>query len=109
MPNVAIPGDMEGFGVVMLEAGLSGLPVLAANIEGIRDVVEPGQNGELLPAHDAAAWVAAISRALECGDSRGEVAARTRRFTIEHFSWDAIARQLITGFRESPKTKNVRK
>ncbi len=26
MPNVPVPGDIEGFGVVMLEAGLCGLP-----------------------------------------------------------------------------------
>ena len=31
MPNIPVPGDMEGFGVVMLEAGLNGLPVLAAD------------------------------------------------------------------------------
>lgn len=109
MPNIPVPGDMEGFGVVMLEAGLSGLPVLAANIEGIRDVVEPGQNGELLPAQEVGAWVAALSRALENGDSRDEAAARARRFTSEHFSWDAIAGQFIDGFLKSSKTKNVRK
>jgi len=39
MPNIVVPGDMEGFGVVMLEAGACGLPTLAADLEGIRDVI----------------------------------------------------------------------
>src|SRR5688500_2614734 len=39
MPNVRVAGDMEGFGLVMVEAGLCGLPVIASRIEGIADVV----------------------------------------------------------------------
>ena len=34
MPNINVPGDMEGFGVVMLEAGLCKTPAIAAGIEG---------------------------------------------------------------------------
>ncbi len=32
MPNIPVPGTMEGFGVVMLEAGMGGLPVIAAKL-----------------------------------------------------------------------------
>ncbi|MEO5588471.1 MAG: glycosyltransferase family 4 protein, partial [Gemmatimonadaceae bacterium] len=39
MPNVTVDGDMEGFGLVMLEAGLSGVPTVASAIEGIADVI----------------------------------------------------------------------
>src|SRR5690606_1075671 len=34
MPNIHVPGDLEGFGVVMLEAGICGLPIVAADLEG---------------------------------------------------------------------------
>ena len=34
MPNVPVAGDIEGFGLVLLEANLNGLPVVCADIEG---------------------------------------------------------------------------
>src|SRR5690625_7613993 len=57
MPNIPVEGDMEGFGVVMLEAGLSGLPVVASSLEGILDVVEEGNNGHLIESGNG--WEAA--------------------------------------------------
>jgi phosphatidylinositol alpha-1,6-mannosyltransferase len=45
MPNIAVPGDVEGFGIVAIEAGFYGLPVLTTGIEGIADAVTAGKNG----------------------------------------------------------------
>ncbi len=39
MPNIPVPGDMEGFGIVAIEAGSAGLPVIASNLEGIKNSV----------------------------------------------------------------------
>jgi glycosyltransferase involved in cell wall biosynthesis len=59
-PNIAVPGDMEGFGLVAVEAAVRGSLVLAADLEGLRDAVLPGRTGELVPSGDAAAWRAAL-------------------------------------------------
>lgn len=56
-PNIRVEGDMEGYGLVTIEAGGRGTPVVAAALEGILDAVEDGETGILLPAEDAAAWV----------------------------------------------------
>ncbi|WNB86329.1 glycosyltransferase [Cellulomonas sp. ATA003] len=55
-PNVPVPGDMEGFGLVAVEAAMRGALVLAADLEGLRDAVVHEQTGLLLPAQDAGAW-----------------------------------------------------
>jgi phosphatidylinositol alpha-1,6-mannosyltransferase len=109
MPNVPVPGDMEGFGVVMLEAGLSGLPVLAADLEGIRDVIRPGENGLLLPAADPDPWIAAISDVRQDSPGRSAASARARAYTLDHFGWDSIARQLVGELARARETKTVRK
>ena len=94
MPNIPVAGDIEGFGVVMLEAGGYGLPVLAANLEGIKDVVEDGENGRLLPPGDADAFRHAIE---EFHDARVRLEAsdRAEKYVRERFGWDAIAERYV--------------
>jgi phosphatidylinositol alpha-1,6-mannosyltransferase len=53
MPNITVPGDMEGFGIVVVEAGSCGLPVVASNTQGIRDAVVEGKTGYLVAEGDA--------------------------------------------------------
>jgi phosphatidylinositol alpha-1,6-mannosyltransferase len=57
MPNIRIPGDMEGFGIAALEAGSSGLPVIASNIEGLRDAVIDGVTGHLVEERNVQEYV----------------------------------------------------
>ena len=99
MPNIPVPGDIEGFGVVMLEAGISGLPIVAADLEGIRDVVREGENGTLLPTRDAGAFVATIARYLEDPDALQTASASAARFTRDRFAWSAIVDRMLEIFR----------
>ncbi len=90
VPNVPVEGDVEGFGIVALEAGAAGRPVFAADLEGLRDAVAEGVNGWRLPAGDAAAWTDALTARL--GD-RGHLRAqgeRAREHVRRNFDWDAI-------------------
>lgn len=61
MPNITIPGDVEGFGIVALEAGSCGLPVVASNIQGIRDAVIHGKTGYLVEEGDVDGFVGRIT------------------------------------------------
>jgi phosphatidyl-myo-inositol dimannoside synthase len=90
MPNIPVPGDIEGFGVVMIEAGAAGLPVVAADLEGIRDVITPGENGRLVPAGNADAFVREIGRYADPILRRGE-SARSARHVRATFGWAGIA------------------
>lgn len=56
-PNVHVPDDMEGFGLVVAEAALRGTPVVAAAVEGLRDAVVEDRTGWLCPSEDADAFV----------------------------------------------------
>jgi glycosyltransferase involved in cell wall biosynthesis len=55
----------EGLGMVLVEAGLMGRPVIASKIGGITDVVYHGQNGLLVPPRDPEALAAAIAAVLQ--------------------------------------------
>jgi phosphatidylinositol alpha-1,6-mannosyltransferase len=91
MPNVHVKGDIEGFGVVMLEAGMCGMPVLAADLEGISDVVREGENGHLVRSEDADAFVERVMRYRGDRNLVAEASRRASAYTAGHFGWPAIA------------------
>lgn len=99
MPNIHVPGDMEGFGVVLLEAGLNGQPAIAAAIEGILDVVTNGKNGILVESANTADFVAAIQQFNKSRAELRSLSRRCRTHTIETFSWPSVADQYVATLR----------
>jgi glycosyltransferase involved in cell wall biosynthesis len=95
MPNINVPGDMEGFGLVLLEAALCARPVVAADTEGIKDAIQSGKNGVLVPVKDAAAFQAEISRFLDGKDYAENFGKIARQFTLENYQWDRLADRYI--------------
>lgn len=96
MPNVPVPGDIEGFGVVILEAALCGTPVLAAHLEGIQDAVRQPEMGWLLPAQDAPRWRAHLQTILSTRTALHELGRQARLAVQEHYSWRSLLRQHLS-------------
>ena len=101
MPNIVVPGDMEGFGIVMLEAGASGLPTVAADLEGIRDVIAEGVNGWFAPSGDAEAFAARIRGLMEAPETLASARERTRAHVRGTFTWDATASRTLDASRQA--------
>ena len=100
MPNVPCPGDMEGFGLVALEAAAHGLPVLAADLEGIRDAVVPGQTGRLLPAGNASPWVEGVLDLLRHSSGLQSLGRQARATVQVHYTWSHMADEHEKLFRQ---------
>ncbi|NNE71074.1 MAG: glycosyltransferase family 4 protein [Rhodothermales bacterium] len=110
MPNIPVPGDMEGFGVVMLEAGLSGLPTVGARLEGVAEVITNGENGMLVESGDAAGFTREIEGYLRGPDVLRGASRRAFEHTRTHFSWASVAREyvdVLTSRFATPDTKAV--
>jgi phosphatidylinositol alpha-1,6-mannosyltransferase len=101
MPNIVVPGDMEGFGIVMLEAGACGLPTLAADLEGIRDVISEGVNGWFAPTGDADAFASRIETLLGDRRSLAEASRRTAEHVKKTFTWDKTAERYLEALRKT--------
>ena len=99
MPNQEVEGDMEGFGLVALEAGLSGTYVLASDIEGITCAVQNNLNGTLIRADDPINWKQQID--ILCASARilRKKGNNARAFVLENFKWSRMIEQYHQSFK----------
>ncbi len=90
MPNIPQRYDMEGFGIVALEAAAYGLPVIAARIDGIQDAVIEGESGYLLVPGDAEVWVNFLRSCLIHPSLLEDLRPRARSAVHSFFEWNKI-------------------
>ena len=91
MPNRTVDGDMEGFGIVALEASIRGVPVIATGIEGITDAVINGANGYCIAEGDRAGMVAAINDLLRDAPRLAKLSQSAIETTQKRFSLEFVA------------------
>ncbi len=106
MPNIALQGDVEGFGIVTLEARVAGVPVVAADLEGIADSFEDEEDGALIPAGDAPAFVAALDRLLDT-ELTLQVRQTRRSRTVSRYGWDHLIEKYLAIFQAVQEEKLV--
>ncbi|MDD3486807.1 MAG: glycosyltransferase family 4 protein [Candidatus Moranbacteria bacterium] len=94
-PNVKIPGSMEGFGINAIEAAVCGRVMVASDLEGLKDAIMDGQNGFLAEPGNAEVWTEKIKKLLSEDEFRKEFGQKAAEYTIEHFSWEKIAKEYL--------------
>lgn len=93
-------GDVEGLGVVLIEALAAGRPVIASESGGIVDIVRDGETGLLVTAGDAEALTGAIRRYREEPALAARLAAAGQAFVQTEFSWARIVDRLAETYQE---------
>lgn len=87
MSVFVLPSLYEGFGIVLLEAMAAGVPVVATNVDGIKEVVINGESGILVPPKNPEAIASAVIKIIEnpqlAGDLVEQGLKRSRLFDIQ--------------------------
>ncbi|RMG22269.1 MAG: glycosyltransferase [Armatimonadetes bacterium] len=91
----------EGLPRTILEAMACGVPVVATDIAGVREQVEDGVTGHIVPQADPAAFAAALERALADTDWRRAAGTRAREIARTRFSVPQAAAGLATALRRA--------
>ncbi|HEX9865121.1 MAG TPA: glycosyltransferase family 4 protein [Acidimicrobiia bacterium] len=107
MDLFVLPSHREGFPRAAMEAAASGLPVIATNIRGCRQVVEDGITGFLFPVRDVDALTEAITR---IGDNP-ELRSSQSRASVDrariHFDEREIVNRVMRSYAEVATRKGI--
>lgn len=90
----------EAFGIVVLEAMASGVPVIATDVGGIPEIVRSSESGLLVPPGNEFELREAIERLLQNEELREFYGKNGRRAVEEHYSWDVVGRQVVEKYLE---------
>jgi phosphatidylinositol alpha-1,6-mannosyltransferase len=94
MPNIRVAGDMEGFGLVAVEAACRGAVVVAASIEGLADAVVDGVTGVLVEAEQADQFVVVIDEFAGDRTKLQRLGSEYQRNAVERYSVERMSRGL---------------
>lgn len=99
MDVYVLASHREGFPRSAMEAAAAGLPIVATDIRGCRQVVSDGRNGLLVPVRDAEALGAAIGGLLADPSKRSAFGAAGAERAVEEFDQEAVIATTLATYR----------
>lgn len=96
-PVLDLPGDVEGFGMVAVEAAAHGLPTVAFAVGGVPDAVADGRSGWLVSPGDYSLMAERLVSLLR-SEGNAEMSSFSRRHA-EEFSWERFGMRLRSAVR----------
>lgn len=88
--------DVEGLGIVYLEASATGVPVVAGNSGGAPETVVEGRTGRVVDGRSESAVAAAVVDILSDRDAAARMGAAGREWVAEQWRWDVLGGRLRT-------------
>jgi len=95
MPNVQVPGNLEGFGMVMLEASVAELPVVAVKLEGTADALKEGTSGVYVKHGDSKGFAKAVERFIVDKKLRVAIGKKGRVYTLKEYGYEKLTNQYL--------------
>ncbi|HKA88067.1 MAG TPA: glycosyltransferase family 4 protein [Haliangiales bacterium] len=95
-----LPSWREGLPRFLMEAAAMGKPLLASDVRGCREVVDPPRGGALVPVRSAPAWADALVALAADPAARGAIGAYNRARALEEYDIRAVIRRLEAVYRE---------
>jgi len=95
------PSYSEGFGLTVVEAGAIGIPIVATDVGGVKDIIEDYKTGLLVSTGDTQLLKKKISELVLDKELRRNLAEHTHKVFKEKFDWDKITREYENVYKEA--------
>jgi len=93
-----LPSLFEGTPLTLIEAMMSGLPIVTTATCGMKDVIRNEENGLLISIRSPAAIVTAIERLLSNPGFRAQLGLTAQRDALQHYTWPHVARPVAEAY-----------
>ncbi len=90
-----LPSYREGLPKSLLEAASCARPIVATDVPGCREIVRPGENGILVPIHDAQSLADALETLLRDDKLRRAMGAKSRALVEDQFHQDRVVSETL--------------
>lgn len=97
---LCLTSEYEGFGIVLIEAMLNGVPVMAFHYVGVDDIIDSGSDGYVVPFGDIDAYVQKLRLMIESEEERMRLSENARK-SVHKFDKDKVMQlwtSLFTSF-----------
>ena len=105
---LAAPCTLASFGVILVEALASGIPIVCADNVGFRQVIKDGAPGRFVPMRDPGGLAEGIAAVLDDAKLRRVWGSEGRSVAVERYDWPGIARQVEALYREAAESPSAR-
>jgi phosphatidylinositol alpha-1,6-mannosyltransferase len=107
MAGHEVPGDVEGFGLVYLEANACGTPVIGSRVGGVPDAIRHEETGLLVPPRHPTATAQAVIRLLRDEALARRLGEQGRQRVLNEATWDHIADRVYRALRASMNLPSI--
>lgn len=97
----------EGIPRALMQAMAVGVPVVATDVKGSREVVVNEETGFLVPLHDVDALAKRVAQLLDSPTMRREMGARAVAYVRRHFDEEQVVKRLVTIYRSALKERGI--
>lgn len=92
LPAIPVEGDMEGFGIVLIEAAAAGKPVISTSVGGIPDAVIDGMTGLLVQPEAWDEFADAVLHLIEDKSKRQQFGQASRQRAKNELDWEVVSK-----------------
>lgn len=97
----------ETQGIVLIEAMASGVPVVALDAPGARDIVKADHNGRLLKEMDQHSFVDSLIRVLSCSPEESQAMKQSARMTAQEYTIEISAKRMLEVYEDARSRKSI--
>ncbi len=97
---LVLPSRWEGMPNIVLEALASGTPVVSTEVEGISELVIPGETGYIIPSRNTEAFVQALVELLQNPAIGDRIKKTAQTLVKEKFTWDTSCESYLDLYRQ---------
>lgn len=95
-----LPSYREGVPKGLLEAAAAGLPLIATDVPGCREVVRPDVNGFLVPPKDPESLAHVLEKLLEDAELRHRMGKESRKIAVNEFSEELVVQTTLSLYKD---------